>query len=258
MRRPATPPRRLRPQPEGIISAQYARQGGRSLVETRGISVPPFRCSNTKAKRVPRAREELLQFERLLAELSARFINLPAAEIDGAITDALRKIIELLGVDRGALLRYPPQTGEAYLTHSWAVEGVLRRRSAVHLAKLSLGTPTAPVRPAGRDRAARRSAPRGGGRQGDVPAPRRQIHRRHAHDHRRTGRRRADPRLRAAGAHLAGRPRRAHPRPGDDLRQRAGPQARAGIARRSDRVRAARCPRSWVHCSPARARSRTA
>ena len=71
-------------------------------------------------------REELLQFERLLADLSARFINLPAAEIDGAITDALRSIIELLGVDRGALLRYPPQTGEAYLTHSWAMEGVLR------------------------------------------------------------------------------------------------------------------------------------
>jgi hypothetical protein len=46
--------------------------------------------------------EELLQFERLLADLSARFINLPAAEIDGAITDALRRIIELLGMDRGA------------------------------------------------------------------------------------------------------------------------------------------------------------
>ena len=71
------------------------------------------------------AREELLEFERLLAELSARFINLPAGEIDGAITDALRKIIEFLGADRGALLRYPPQTGEVYLTHSWAVAGVL-------------------------------------------------------------------------------------------------------------------------------------
>ena len=39
-------------------------------------------------------------FERLLAELSARFINLPAAEVDGAITDALRQIALLLDVDR--------------------------------------------------------------------------------------------------------------------------------------------------------------
>ncbi len=67
---------------------------------------------------------ELLEFERLLADLSARFINLPAAEIDGAITDALRRIVGILGVDRSTLYRYPPQTGEAHVTHSWAVEGV--------------------------------------------------------------------------------------------------------------------------------------
>jgi CheY-like chemotaxis protein len=46
-----------------------------------------------------------LQFDRLRAELSARFINLPAAQVDGAITDALRSIVELLGVDRSQLIR---------------------------------------------------------------------------------------------------------------------------------------------------------
>jgi GAF domain-containing protein len=66
---------------------------------------------------------ERLQFERLLAELSARFVNLSAAEVDGAITDALRRIVEILGVDRAALHRYPP-TGEALVTHWWAAEGV--------------------------------------------------------------------------------------------------------------------------------------
>ncbi len=68
--------------------------------------------------------QEIREFERLLADLSARFINLPAAEIDGAIRDALRRIVEILGVDRSSLYRYPPQTGEAHITHSWAVEGV--------------------------------------------------------------------------------------------------------------------------------------
>ena len=66
--------------------------------------------------------QETLAFERLLADLSARFINLPAVEIDGAITDALRQIALLLDVDRGQLVRLAP--GEVGLTHSWAVEGV--------------------------------------------------------------------------------------------------------------------------------------
>ena len=65
-----------------------------------------------------------LRFERLLAELSARFINLPAAEIDGAITDALRSIVELLGVDRSQLVRFRPGVGQGDVTHSWAVQGV--------------------------------------------------------------------------------------------------------------------------------------
>jgi FixJ family two-component response regulator/signal transduction histidine kinase len=67
---------------------------------------------------------ELPQFERLLAELSTRFVNLPAAQVDGAITDALRQIVLLLDVDRCQLIRFPPGPGEAEVTHSWAIDGV--------------------------------------------------------------------------------------------------------------------------------------
>jgi hypothetical protein len=71
-----------------------------------------------------RSTGELPKFERLLAELSAQFINLPATEVDGAITDALRQIVELLAVDRSQLIRFPASGDEANVTHSWAVEGV--------------------------------------------------------------------------------------------------------------------------------------
>ena len=47
--------------------------------------------------------EERLQFEMLLAELSARFVNLPADEVDANIEDAQRLICERLGLDRSAL-----------------------------------------------------------------------------------------------------------------------------------------------------------
>ena len=67
---------------------------------------------------------ELLQFERLLAELSAGFINLPAERIDDAIEDALHRIVETLGIDRSTLTMVPEETGLVTLTHSYAVEGL--------------------------------------------------------------------------------------------------------------------------------------
>ena len=72
----------------------------------------------------PAPRDGVLAFERLLAELSAGFVNLPAARVDAAITDALRRIVELLDVDRANLIGFAPQTGESRLTHSWSVTGV--------------------------------------------------------------------------------------------------------------------------------------
>jgi hypothetical protein len=44
-----------------------------------------------------------LGFETLLTELSARFVNLPAKQIDTAIEDAQRRICECLGIDLSAL-----------------------------------------------------------------------------------------------------------------------------------------------------------
>ncbi|MDM0069633.1 response regulator [Variovorax sp. J31P207] len=59
----------------------------------------------------------------MLAELSARFLILPTQEVDGAITDALRQIVKMLGVDRAQLLSFE-LPGEVRVSHSWAVAGV--------------------------------------------------------------------------------------------------------------------------------------
>lgn len=64
------------------------------------------------------------RFERLLADLSARFVNLPTAEVDDAVVDALRQITGLLDVDRCHLIRFADAGDEVFVTHSWAVEGV--------------------------------------------------------------------------------------------------------------------------------------
>ena len=70
--------------------------------------------------------DELSRFERLLLDLSAGFINLPAARIDGAIDDGLRRIVEALGIDRSTLNSKSPATGRVEITHSYAVPGVAR------------------------------------------------------------------------------------------------------------------------------------
>jgi hypothetical protein len=60
----------------------------------------------------PPSVDELLRFERLLSELSASFINLPAARIDAVIESGLRRIVETLDIDRSTLTRLSPDTGE--------------------------------------------------------------------------------------------------------------------------------------------------
>lgn len=68
--------------------------------------------------------QELSEFERLLAQLSARFVNLRAAAVDDAITDSLRQIVLLLDVDRTQLVRFEADGDGVHITHSWAVQGV--------------------------------------------------------------------------------------------------------------------------------------
>jgi signal transduction histidine kinase len=68
--------------------------------------------------------QELLRFERLLSEVSAAFINLPAQHIDRAIDEGLARIVATLGIDRSTLNRLFLQTGRIETTHSFALEGV--------------------------------------------------------------------------------------------------------------------------------------
>jgi formate hydrogenlyase transcriptional activator len=62
--------------------------------------------------------EERLKFERLLAEISANFVNLPADRIDRGIEDAQRRICELLDLDRSTLWQVcEGEPGTLLLTH---------------------------------------------------------------------------------------------------------------------------------------------
>ena len=57
----------------------------------------------TERKQAEEALEERLRFERLLSDLSARFVNIPPDRVDSEIEDGLRQILEFFQVDRCAL-----------------------------------------------------------------------------------------------------------------------------------------------------------
>ncbi len=66
---------------------------------------------------------EQLTFERLVADLSCRFINVPPEQIDGAIADGLREICEVLELDRGTLYRVD-SSGMLLEDVNWAASGI--------------------------------------------------------------------------------------------------------------------------------------
>ncbi len=69
-------------------------------------------------RRPRRQREKRLSFESLLANLSARLVNMPAEKLDAEIVDAQRRICDCLGLDASALWQSEAQNSSVYvLTH---------------------------------------------------------------------------------------------------------------------------------------------
>lgn len=91
------------------------------LYEGREVRMTAFRdVSAHRANR--RALERRLEFEDLVASISASFINLKTSEIDHGINDALRRIAEFAGADRSYVYLFTPSGSTN--THLWRREGV--------------------------------------------------------------------------------------------------------------------------------------
>ena len=67
--------------------------------------------------------EQHLKLERVLSELSAQFINLPANHVDQGITDGLQALAEAVDDDRAHLGQIDPSTGDIVITHAWCRRG---------------------------------------------------------------------------------------------------------------------------------------
>ncbi|MEX0793127.1 MAG: sigma 54-interacting transcriptional regulator, partial [Pirellulaceae bacterium] len=77
----------------------------------------------TARKRAEMDIKDRLGFERLLADLSAAFINLPADEIDGQIDASLKHLVEYLGNDRSTFVEFGDDETHVLVTHSYSIAG---------------------------------------------------------------------------------------------------------------------------------------
>ena len=80
------------------------------------MQAPPNRAANPSI-------EELLEFERLLFELSVRFANVPVDQVVAVIESALLQLVSFLDFDRSAFWEFVDEEQQHFLC-SVAVEGV--------------------------------------------------------------------------------------------------------------------------------------
>lgn len=82
-----------------------------------------IRADITEQKRVEAELAEKLRLQRLLAALSARFVALKSEELDAAITETQKLIVETLGLDRSTLWQIAENQTGLVCTHCWQRPG---------------------------------------------------------------------------------------------------------------------------------------
>ncbi len=100
-----------------IYDFPFTDVGGSPLILEMGIDI-------TERKRAEEALDDRLRFEKLFSELLARFVNLPAAELDAEIDRGLQLLVEALGVDRSTVYQFSEDMAELRITHSRAAKGI--------------------------------------------------------------------------------------------------------------------------------------
>ena len=80
--------------------------------------------------------KEQLGFERLISDLSARFVNIAPEQVDGEIGCALEQVLEFFQVERCALLGISPDGKRVHVTHAAYAEGIGRVAGEIELTDL--------------------------------------------------------------------------------------------------------------------------
>lgn len=98
-----------------VLGSRIAYDGNPALIGTI-IDI-------SERKMTEAIQEERLRFEKLLADLSGDFVDVPSERLDEAIDCSLRLLVEFLGNDRSTLVRLTKDKKHVLVTHSYTVPG---------------------------------------------------------------------------------------------------------------------------------------
>ena len=90
---------------KGINVSQGRHPSSGERIQISGTCLPGDSSTDRAAR--PRGTDaESRRFEAMLVEISSKFVNLPANEVDQEIEDAQRRICECLGLDLSSLWQW--------------------------------------------------------------------------------------------------------------------------------------------------------
>lgn len=78
----------------------------------------------TKEKEAERALMRYAEMQRILINLSTKYIDLPLAEVEQAINDSLRELGEFVGADRSYVFDFNRDKGVCSNTYEWCAPGI--------------------------------------------------------------------------------------------------------------------------------------
>ncbi len=97
---------------------KYYALGALTFIVVQSLLIAWLLAQRRRRKSAEERVKEQLQFETLLSEVSAGFVNVPAERLDSVIQDAQRRICEFLEVDLSALWQLSVENPDTmYLTH---------------------------------------------------------------------------------------------------------------------------------------------
>ena len=67
--------------------------------------------------------KDQLKFQKLISEISAKFVNLPAGKVDSEIENGLKIILEYMGIDRCTVAEFSKDKKDLCVTHSYYKPG---------------------------------------------------------------------------------------------------------------------------------------
>jgi len=105
---------------------QYKRQiiGATSLILAQALLIAALLRQAAQRRRTQRALDERLKIERLIAELSHVFINVPSEKLGEQIVDGLRQVGEGLSFDIAAFSIFTGRGAEGKMAFVWRAPGI--------------------------------------------------------------------------------------------------------------------------------------